>query len=344
MSVMYSRDGPVAYCPEEPPQADPVALRDEDCCFQALDMAGIGKAVAAALSVTGASPSPILPHAWHIGGVSVPPGKELPVYLALPMGRASHADVARTILVRGRSASVLLVPHGVDEETRLLLEDSGGAVFSLAEIASGVPGPGAPSLKPLSVILAGTCAASEPEYMFRKEGRNWRLRWSGGPVAGFSGTHGFRHILILLENPYVDYSALELRRLIGRVADAPMPGMAIKVAGDTRIAEWRIELEDNQRELDEAERDGDKARMDRLKANRDRLVQHIKEIFGMGGRSRTVADAAKNAKDSVIKAINVVHKCLRDEGLTEMSAYLRQTIRTGRSLCYHPPHPIRWNL
>ena len=347
MSVRETKDGFTAFCPDEYQQAEPVDLDAGDVITYSLDIMSILRSTAKELGVAASTaPLEITRHTWHIGTVSLGSGDTLPVYFVLAMGRSTIIDPVRTILAPASSHAVFLLPDScaIDALSQPLIDGNNSFVYSLNEIAKGLPGNPEGEIKPLASIIAGSSSQQDPQYMFQKEGKNWRLRWNGGPIAGFSDTMGFRHILILLENPYVDYSATELRQMVKLVEDTPKPGMAIKVAGDTRIAEWRQELVENQQEYEEAERNADRAKMESLMTVRQQLVQHVKECYGMSGRSRTVNDAGKNAKDSVGKALDVVHKYLKEEGLGEMSAYLRQTIRTGRGLCYHPPHPIHWNL
>lgn len=347
MYVKETRDGFIAYCPDKHQQADALNIAADDVLFHSLDIKSIMRITAKALGISvNAAPEEITRHTWHIGTISLGNGKTLPVHFVLSMGRSAIADSVRSVLAPANAQAVFLIPDPspLDANSQSLIDGNNSFVYSLNEIAKGLPGKPGGDIKPLASIITRSTSLQEPQYMFQKEGKNWRLRWNGGPVSGFSDTMGFRHILILLENPYVDYSATELRQMVKLVEDTPKPGMAIKVAGDTRIAAWRQELEENKQEYDEAERNADRAKMESLMTVRQQLVQHVRECFGMSGRSRTVSDAGKNAKDSVGKAIDVVHKYLQKEGLGDMSAYLKQTIRTGRALCYHPPHPIHWNL
>lgn len=342
MRVREGTEGFFAFCPEDPPQADAVPLADEDVIMHEIDMRAVCRDTAKALSLQAHSaPEPVMPYAWHIGTVAMPPGRNLPVYMAFPWGKPNYTDIASRLLARGRTANILLVPDTYDDETRKLIEDNEGRIFSLSAIAGGVPGK-VSRLLSLSSVITTTVTPVEPMYRFERNGEYWHIRWNGGETKPIKDSLGLRYYRILIDKPYVTFSAHDLRKLADRVPDAPKPGMSIEVADEEALRAYQREMEDLQFQLEEAIRNQSGGASD-LRTRIEELNGHIRKTYNLHECIREESDELERARKSVSAAMDVARKKLSDEGLTDLAVYLDKFMPTGTFLKYHPTHRIDWN-
>ncbi len=343
MRVRRGRKGFFAFCAEDPPQTDSIDLSDEDVVMYRLNVESLGRDIGQALAVqTHDKPEVLDRNAWEIGTVTLPPGRKLSVCFALRLGLRDYTDIAKTLLVRGQSEHILLVPGGCDGETRRLIEDKGGQVFSLSDIAQGVPGK-APQIRSLSSVLSVVAAPLEPRYRFEKKGEVWQVRWDGGETVQFKDTLGFCYYRILIDNPYISYSAYELKVLADRATDAPKPGMAIEVADEEARRALCRKMEDLHFRLAEAEKNQDENAAD-LKAQIEALREHTRSIYNLHHGVRDEANELDRARKSVFAAMDVVRQRLAANGLTDLAAYMDAFMPTGTFMKYHPVHQIPWNV
>ncbi len=343
---VQSRDGRLtAYCPKTPPQVQAVELEPRKAIIHALDMAGVCQVIASLLGIDASTQAnQILDNAWYIGSVCLPQGSTAPVYFVMPVTFATVSEAVRDILLRTQEPMMILLPtmNVCDEHTRGLIKNRAGHVFALSDIAREVSG-GATNVRSLSSLLSLTAAPMEPGYRFEKVGERWNVRWNGGETKTFNNTLGFNYYLILLENPYIPYSAHDLRILAKRIPDAPRPGMAIEVADREALNEIRREMDDLQHQLAEAETNGDGGAQS-LKIRIAELEEHVRTTHDLHERIREEGDEIERARKSVSAAMKEVLKRLRAEEMRDLADHLDAFAPTGTIMKYHPINKVSWNM
>lgn len=189
-------------------------------------------------------------------------------------------------------------------------------------------------------------AAAERPDVFRMVGDHWQLAFAGRAVV-VADAKGLHDIATLLERPGREVHVADL---IARtdpgdpaVRDAVLrgaPGGA--VLDDRARAAYRRTLVELRHDLDDAEANGDSGRAEAARTAMDLVASELAMALGMGGRSRTHADASERARKAVtqrirnsIKRLATVHP--------ELAAHLDRSVRTGRFCVYDPPAPVSWS-
>ena len=107
---------------------------------------------------------------------------------------------------------------------------------------------------------------------------------------------GMQYLDHLLRHPDVDIAAVELAGATSASSRDPVLDPRAKAA-------YRRRVEELEAELDDAERCADLERVARARLELDRYLEELARATGLGGRTRSFADAAERARVSVHKAI-----------------------------------------
>ena len=102
-------------------------------------------------------------------------------------------------------------------------------------------------------------------------------------------------------------------------------------------------LGDLRAEADEAEQFGDAERLARAEGEIEALVQALRSVVGLGGRTRQMASPAERARQSVTKAIKAAAERIAAES-PALARHLASTVRTGTYCVYDPDPrlPVTW--
>ncbi len=156
-----------------------------------------------------------------------------------------------------------------------------------------------------------------------RQGRRWRIDWGERSVV-LEHRVGLLHLAVLLANPRQEIDAVDL------------------VAGVTALDSFR-ETESSQPVLDQAALGQYRFRLTQLdgvidapaRAERDWLTSELTAAAGLGGRTRSFADASERARLAVGKSIRrtVQHVAEADAMIGD---HLRRTLRTGTRCSYWP--------
>ena len=129
----------------------------------------------------------------------------------------------------------------------------------------------------------------------RRDGRVWVVRRGEREAAVPHGV-GMQYLDHLLRHPDVDIAAVELAGATSASSRDPVLDPRAKAA-------YRRRVEELEAELDDAERCADLERVARARLELDRYLEELARATGLGGRTRSFADAAERARVSVHKAI-----------------------------------------
>ena len=160
----------------------------------------------------------------------------------------------------------------------------------------------------------------------RRDGRVWVVRRGEREAAVPHGV-GMQYLDHLLRHPDVDIAAVEL-------AGAASTSSGRDPLLDARAkAAYRRRVEELQEELDDAERCADLERVARTRLELDRYLEELARATGLGGRSRSFADAAERARISVHKAIKRALAAIT-EAHPDLGRELASRIVTGTRCVY----------
>jgi hypothetical protein len=173
--------------------------------------------------------------------------------------------------------------------------------------------------------------------------------WSMGSencVVTIREMKGLRYLRLLLRQPGVEISSLELSNWVSGLAGAGMPDSDVGEVIDRRaVSAYRRRLTELEDDLSEAESWADQARAAKLRAERDALLDQVRAATGLHGRHRRTGSAGERARVAVRKAVAAAID--RIEQLDPaLGRLLRDTVRTGTVCRYDPDpaRPIRWLL
>ena len=125
-------------------------------------------------------------------------------------------------------------------------------------------------------------------------------------------------------------------------SDGRVAGSARQPILDERAkSAYRERLLALEAEVDDARAGADLARVERAEAERDAVVAELAAALGLGGRDRSMADAAERARQAVrarirytLDRIGSVHP--------ELRRHLDNALLTGTFCSYRPERPTAW--
>src|SRR4051794_393621 len=252
------------------------------------------------------------------------------------------AEAARRLLDRARERSGSLgVPVIGDKVERV--EKMLGAAPAPAPTPVAAPAP------------AGAAAA------LRREGDVWRVEYEGR-TRYVRDAKGLRHLALLLDNPGVEFHAVDI---VGATeGTTAAPGARATAAGDSDVEarragdgdagalldpqakrEYRSRLEDLRAEIEEAESFNDPERAARAREEMEFIARELSSAVGLGGRDRKAASNAERARVNVTRAVKGVIRRIAAED-ESLGRELETTVHTGYFCRYEPDprHPVAWQV
>ena len=256
------------------------------------------------------------------------------------------AEAARTLLVRARERSAAI---GVPV--------MGGRLERVEEMV-GATGAVDAAASPAGAVPAQAAAADGLTASLRREGDVWRVEFEGR-TRFVKDAKGLRHLALLLDNPGVEFHAVDI---VGAAEGTTAAGRA-GVAGDADVEvrrgdgdagalldpqakrEYRARLEDLRAEIEEAEDFNDPERAARAREEMEFIARELSSAVGLGGRDRKAASNAERARVNVTRAVKGVIRRIAAED-ESLGRELETTVHTGYFCRYEPDprHPVTWQV
>jgi hypothetical protein len=224
------------------------------------------------------------------------------------------------------------------------------------------PAPETPEAGPASAPAARPSdTAPAAAATLRREGDAWRVEYEGR-TRFVKDAKGLRHLALLLDNPGVEFHAVDI---VGQTeGTTAAPGARGSAAGDGDVEarragdgdagalldpqakrEYRSRLEDLRAEIEEAESFNDPERAARAREEMEFIARELSSAVGLGGRDRKAASNAERARVNVTRAVKGVIRRIAAED-ESLGRELDTTVHTGYFCRYEPDprHPVTWQV
>lgn len=213
-------------------------------------------------------------------------------------------------------------------------------------------------------VLAPLISALKADYVLRRLGAWWVVRYEGREPFMLNDSLGLQYIAKLLGHPGEEITALELvvwvagkpashagetyaKMTNDQLAEEDMRKTNLDY-GDTVIdpqarAEYTAELRELNEEISEAERINEVGKLAKLKEEKEMLINELRSAVGLSGRLRKTSSPAEKARKRVWSRVTDSLRLIgeKDKALKE---HLDKAIRKGQRLEYRPPKPLSWSL
>lgn len=196
---------------------------------------------------------------------------------------------------------------------------------------------------------SGTSIGSGPlevaelgDNLFRKNGQAWQLRFAAGSEFILLPSKGAAYLNILLANPGIQFSAVDLAFRVARNPDRYVLGSAGTNLDDEAVKAYKARLMELREDLDRAKRDNDIGPQEALQAEIDALTDELKQGRGLGNRLRRASDDRDRIRKAVGNAIRrtITHISQYDSRFAE---HLKSpALRLGLNPLYSPSESISW--
>ena len=193
-----------------------------------------------------------------------------------------------------------------------------------------------------------------PDYVFRRRGDAWELRFNGGEDNILTHAEGCDAIRLLLSNPCKDFSiedfipksavdetlmdANEKANLIERQNDEEFETISLEARDSVRakLRELKADLE--------ADDFFDEAEKAKAQEEYDKIVKYLSASLNKNGKPRKLNIMGKRKYDKVYRSVHNVIKKIRkfDEPMAE---HLKKYISFGNAPVYRCPNQeIHWTV
>jgi hypothetical protein len=169
------------------------------------------------------------------------------------------------------------------------------------------------------------------------DGDMWRVRYHG-VSAHLRDMKGLSDLAVLLARPGVDVPVLDL-------ADAGVRDSGGGAVLDvTALAAYRQKLAELEADRDAAQAEHDLARAALLDVQRTELLDHLRRVAGVGGRTRTLGTSVtERARKAVTARLrDAIHRI--SDVLPDLGAHLDRSVLTGTTCRYDPVEGLTWTV
>lgn len=357
--IHHALDDIVAVSEAGDGECDELTLRQEDIVIHELNVARLGKDLAAALELLPAPCHHDILQTRVIGAVASDRG-------ALPVAFGIYADEQALMIQTQRlraaipaGAIVLLIPtgrllipatrerltalgfHPVPLEGICLIDQSGRL-----EAKSSLQHHLELSLPVAMVGMAGSIVSPSKaptiSYQFVKKGDVWEVAYEETRTS-IKDINGMTYIHILLSHPNNEFRAFDVAQMAEGRGGEHYQDDGGEVADHEYLMKYGEKINHLKERLEEAITFGRHEDQELLEAELENLLGFEPQLKGQGGRARRTNSTTERSRNIVRKAVNRALESIREKA-PELHHHLKNSVQLGTRCVYRPDRPIDWHL
>lgn len=180
------------------------------------------------------------------------------------------------------------------------------------------------------------------DFVFRKKGQVWQVRYAGGNEFILLPTKGAAYLHLLLAQPGTSIPATKLAATVARHATDHLLGDAGEGSDREALAAYRARYEDLKADIEDARSRQDADAETRIREEMEDLTAQIKRDQGLGGRLRKESDVRDRVRKAVRAAIRRAVDEIRKYDRRLADHLNAPTLNCGWNPCYNPRDPVNW--
>jgi predicted ATPase/class 3 adenylate cyclase len=263
------------------------------------------------------------------------------VLLGAGLARSTASRLTgRVIDAQNRGIDELAATLGADRSRELhargaAMNDHAVGALAHTAVAHALSGAGSREPEPAP-------AAASKGNVFRRHGDVWTLGYEGVSIQ-LRDAKGLRYLSRLLAEPGREVHTSDLASQQRGGGVPPGSGSGGEVLDDTARRAYQTRLAELDAERAEATEWNDPERLGRAEAEIDALTEQLAGAYGLGGRSRTMADPTERVRKAVTNRIRDSLDRIAQEHRA-LGRHLTNSVHTGTFCSYTPERPTSWEL
>ena len=194
---------------------------------------------------------------------------------------------------------------------------------------------------PVSVPVEAPAEDAHP-YRFVERGDHWEVAFEGHTFH-LKRRDRIEYLLILLRQPGVKVSAIEMVSLVRKEAAVPTHTDLGECADETYVREAKQELLRLRDAIGEAREYGFHDRLAELEAQQEAILERLQPLLGLGGKRRKTGSVGELFRKRVSNGLARALKDIKEHS-PAMALHLRASIRKGAFCSYHPQEEAEWRF
>ena len=200
-----------------------------------------------------------------------------------------------------------------------------------------------------------------PDFIFRRKGWNWQIRFDGGEDLSFPNWKGFQYLHQLLLSPGKPIDALdamasasaETCRHLMSTRDAidsgflPSDNALLSAAGEVAdweaIRQYRSEIYRLLAEKEKATQANSTVELAQIEQDLAFLINQVNDAIGLKGNLNLAKDRHRRVRDAFSRTVRYALEELKRWHLA-CSTHFEQTIAFGNYPVYQPLTPLQWEV
>jgi len=184
---------------------------------------------------------------------------------------------------------------------------------------------------------------SDGQYVFRKKGQAWVVRFAGGQEWILLPSRGAAYLHVILSNPGKQFSVVDLVCQVTKTPKEYILGEADAVSDKEALRNYQARCEELEEQIQEAKEFNNWAAQEKAETERDKLLEHMRRDTGFHGKIRK----QEGDRDKVRKAfLAAMRRVLKDIAQFDpaFAEHINATLRCGWNPRYAPPADVLWSI
>jgi hypothetical protein len=186
-----------------------------------------------------------------------------------------------------------------------------------------------------------------PDFLFRRQGARWILRFAGEPF-DLEDSKGLRVIANLLSRPATEVHVLELAAVAddlpftqAEIVEALRAERGLELLGRDDIKMLRHTVRKMQREIDHATANGDEAKVRTVTDEKERIEAVLSKDLNQKGESRYSSSPSSKARTNINRQIGRAIAQIEKHN-KEAARFIDHSLGRGFLCIYRPDRPVDW--